>query len=40
MEKKLKDKIRLFRILHGVNQLWMDGDDKLFVNQPKDFTGK
>ena len=36
----MTDKIKLFRVLHGVNQLWISEDENLFVKEPNDFTGK
>ena len=39
MVSKLTDKIKLFRILHGVNHCYIDKDEKLYKTLPKNFTG-
>ena len=40
MEKKLQDKIKLFRILHDVNRVYLSKEGQLFVKKPENFTGK
>jgi len=38
--KKLKKKIRLFRMLHNIGYVWVSEDEKLYKNKPKNFMGK
>ena len=40
MEKKLKDKINLFRVLHGVDEVWVSTTGELFKDEPENFSGK
>ena len=36
----MKDKIKLFRILHGVDWVFVSETGELFKDQPENFTGK
>ena len=40
MEKKLQDKIKLFRIIHGTHYVYVSTSGQLFLKLPKDFTGR
>ena len=40
MLKELKNKIKLFRILHGINEVFVSVTGELFKDQPENFTGK
>ena len=40
MEKELDDKIKLFRIIHGVDRIWVSENGSLYKEPPEDFSGK
>ena len=40
MTKKLQDKIKLFRVIHGVNEVYISSSGQLFIKKPENFTGK
>jgi len=40
LTKKLQDKIKLFRVIHGVNEVYISSSGQLFIKKPENFTGK
>jgi len=40
MINELTDKIKLFRIIHGVNEVYISKEGQLFVEEPNNFTGQ
>jgi len=40
MNQQLKDKSKLFRILHGITHVYISNDGELFKDEPTNFTGK
>ena len=40
MTKKLQDKIKLFRVIHGVNEVYISSTGELFKDEPNNFSGK
>ena len=40
MVKELTDKIKLFRVLHGVDKVYISSDGELFVEEPNNFSGQ
>ena len=40
LTKKLQDKIKLFRVIHGVYEVYISKEGQLFVEKPNNFSGK
>ena len=40
MGEKLNDKIKLFRVIHNVNKVYISTSGELFVEKPNNFSGK
>ena len=40
MKQRFKDKIKLFRIIHNVNKVYISISGELFLKLPENFTGQ
>jgi len=40
IKKQFKDKIRLFRLIHNINWLYISTTGKITIKKPQNFTGK